>query len=121
MIYIPTLNKLIQNPNENLNKQVKNFLFDNLDKGYVIFITPEDLDNLPEFQNIAKNHKKNYKTGFLYDLLTVIYPDYSKSKKHQIISNKYHLWCTYRQMFNIISDYEAIRDKYLKNRKALCI
>ena len=121
MIYIPSLNKLIQNPNEHLTKEVKNFLFENLDKGYVIFITPEDFDILPETGNVAKNHKKNYKVGFLYDMLTVVYPSYSKSKKHLIISNKYHLWCTYRQLFTIINDYTVNRDKYLKNRKELCI
>lgn len=120
MIYIPSLNKLIQNPDENLTKEVKNFLFNNLDKGYVIFITPEDLDILPETGNIAKIHKKNYKVGFLYDMLTVIY-DYSKTKKHNIISNKFHIWCTYRQLFTILNDYNENRIKYLKNRKLLCI
>ena len=72
-------------------------------------------------KEMIEYHKKNYKVGFLYDMLTVVYPSYSKSKKHLIISNKYHLWCTYRQLFTIINDYTIDRNKYLKNRKTLCI
>lgn len=55
MIYITSLNKLIQNPNEHLTKEVKNFLFENLDKGYVIFITPEDFDILPNWKCCKKS------------------------------------------------------------------
>lgn len=121
MIYIPTLNKLIQHPEESLSKEVKNFLFQNLNKGYVIFITPEDLDFLPEAGNVAKNHKKNYKIGFLYDMMTIIYPESTKTEKHEIISNKFHLWCVYRQFTSLYNEYFINRDKYLKNRKLLCI
>jgi hypothetical protein len=116
MIYLADKDILINNPNQELSIEIKNYLFENLKKGRCVFVIPEDFDQLV---SDAKKHKKNYKVGFLYDLLGVIYFDFGKEKKHEIISEKYHLWFTYRQFKTLIDEYEIDRNKYLLKRNLL--
>lgn len=116
MIYLSDKDILIKNPNEQFDIETKNYLFENLKKGRCLFVVPEDFD---ELISESKKHKKNYKVGFLYDLLGVIYTEYGKEKKHEIISEKYHLWFTYRQFKTLIDEYETNRNKYLLKRNLL--
>lgn len=102
---------------DDLPPSIKNSLRTDMDIGYSIFVIPEDLENSESDQ--AKNHKKSYKVGFLFDCLTVLYPSYGKEKKAEIISEKYHLWFTYRQFKNLLDEYESKREDYLKRRSSL--
>lgn len=112
-------NKLIEKPEQirDLDFETSNIIFSNLDKGRCLFIVPEDFNYLgiPKI----KNHKKNYKVGFLYDALSIVYPDLEKGEKHRIIEDKYHFWFSYRQFKTILDNYEENRRAYIENRKEL--
>lgn len=110
MLYLKELDTTIKNPNDEMSLEVKKYLHENLKKGYCLFVVPSAFDSL---KSNAKKHKKNYKVGFLYDLLTVIYAEMGKEDKHEVIANKYHLWFTYRQFKTLIDEYELNRNKYL--------
>lgn len=119
MIYLEQEKVFIKCPceAEDLTKEILNYLRENLEKGYCVFVTPDDFNEL-EISNVKK-HKKNYKVGFIYDMLTFIYPEYGKEKKHQIIADKYHLWFSYRQFKDVLDEYEQNRKKYIKKRDSL--
>lgn len=110
MLYLNEIKEKIKNPTNELSVEVKNYLHENLKKGFCLFIVPEEFNLL---KSDAKKHKKNYKVGFIYDMLGVIYADMGKEDKHKIISEKYHLWFTYRQFKTLIDEYESNRNKYL--------
>lgn len=114
MIYLHKYDRIITNPAEEIKEvEVKNYLYENLEKGLVVFLIPEDI------LNFGKNIKKNYKVGFLYDILTLTYPSKGKEDKHKIISEKYHLWFTYRQFHNVLDEYSESRAKYILKRSLL--
>jgi len=112
-------NELVKKPEDirNLDKKTSNIIFSNLDKGQCLFVVPEDFNHLKISK--IKNHKRNYKVGFLYDALTVVYPDLDKGDKHKIIQDKYHFWFSYRQFKTILDAYEKDKRSYLENRKDL--
>lgn len=114
MIYVSEHDVFIKNPLEEIsNISVKNNVYKNLEKGLLSFLVPDD------FIDAQKNLKRNYKVGFLYDLLGNIYPSKGKEDKYKIISEKYHLWFTYRQFHNVIEEYEKDRNKYIYKRNIL--
>lgn len=112
MILIKEKAYTVSKPNQKLPLEISNILFEDLEKGHSIFVVPEKFD----FIDDAKNFKKTYKVGFLYDLLTVIYPAYNKTEKFNIIAEKYHFWFTYRQFKNIIDEYLLNREKYITKK-----
>lgn len=109
MILLKESGYLVKSPKQKLPKEISNILSEDLQKGYCIFIVPEKFD----FVDDAKNFKKTYKVGFLYDLLSEIYPAYGKTEKFKIISEKYHFWFTYRQFKNITDEYFENRANFL--------
>lgn len=121
MLLIPNTQFFIKKPEDlkNLSVEIKNFIFENLEKGLIFLIIPEDLFLLEIKSNDSKRHIKNYKNGFLYDCLSEIYPSYSKEEKHRIIKNKYHMFFTYRQFKSVLDEYNENKDAYLKNRNNL--
>lgn len=119
MIYLEKTDQYLRNPEHLksgfLSVEEKNYLYKNLDKGKCIFLIPEDIENAD------KKIKRNYKVGFLFDLLGNVYPGKNQTEKFQIISEKYHFWITHRQFRNILDEYQADRLKYLNKRSLLCI
>ena len=120
MIYISEHNLTIEKPEDinRLSVDVKNTLFSNLEKGRVIIEIPEDFDFLDKKVK-PKWHKNNYKIGFIYDCLTILYPQYGKEKKHQIIRDKFHFDFSYRRFKDLYQYYDDNRNLYLENRKFL--
>ena len=110
MIKILEKELMIKTPTQELSIDVKNYLREHLKNGDCIFKTPVTFDSII-FEK--KKHKKNYKVGFLYDILTVIYPEYGKEMKHSIISVQYDFGFSYRQFKTILDEYEKDRNKYL--------
>ena len=121
MLLIPNTQFFIRKPEElnTLSVEIKNFIFENLEKGLIFLIIPEDLFSLEIESNDLKRHIKNYKNGFLYDCLSIMYPGYSKQEKHEIISNRYHMFFTYRQFKSVLDEYNENKDAYLENRNNL--
>lgn len=121
MLLIPSTQFFIHKPEDlkTLSVEIKNFIFENLEKGLIFLIIPEDLFLLEIKSNDSKRHIKNYKNGFLYDALTIMYPSYSKEEKHKIISNKYHMFFTYRQFKSVLDEYNENKNAYLENRNNL--
>ena len=114
MLYVSEHDTFIKNPLEEIKDiRVKNNLYKNLEKGLISFIIPDDL------LDKKKNTKRNYKVGFLFDIISQIYPSKGKEDKYKIISEKYHLWFTYRQFHNVIEEYEKDRKKYIYKRNIL--
>lgn len=99
-------NKTISTPDQKISQSESQFLYENLIKGTLIFLIPERLEHL------EKNHKRNYKLGFLFELFSRIYPDTTNTKKLEIIADKFHLWFTYRQSMNVLNDYELNKKLY---------
>ena len=55
MIYLYKYDRVITNPAEEIKEvEVKNYLYENLEKGLVVFLIPEDI------LGFGKNIKKNY-------------------------------------------------------------
>ncbi len=121
MLLIPRTQFFINQPEElkDLPAEIGNFIFENLDKGLLFLVIPENLFCLDIKSNDIKRHIKNYKNGFLYDALTIMYPSYSKEDKHGIISNKYHMFFTYRQFKSLLDEYNENKNAYLKNHNNL--
>ena len=93
----------------------KNAMYARLEKGTILFLVPKDF---PEDKN-PKHLKNVYKVGFIYDCLTIMYPDYGKEKKHSIISNEYHFDLSYRRFKTILDDYERQRESFINARHLL--
>lgn len=107
MIILQQFDYVVENPNQEIkDAKIKKFIYDNLEKGLVIFSLPEKISVLD------KNLKRNYKVGFLFDFISNVYPLKSKEEKYQIISDKFFLWFTYRQFHNVNEEYARDRDKY---------
>lgn len=119
MIYLEKFNITIKVPEDinTLEVSVKNYLYEKLAKGLVLFLIPEDLENT-DFPD-EKKIKKNYKVGFLNEALKIVYPLKNNNDVCNVISEKFHLWFTYRQYFTIIKQYEKDRKKYLFQRNLL--
>ena len=119
MIYLPIQDLTIKNPEDlkDLPANIRNYIYDNLDKGLLLFLIPDDLEN--RYHTNEKKIKKNYKFGFLYDMIKATYPQKTKGDIHKIIDEKYHGWVTYRQFYSIIGEYENNRKKYLLQRDFL--
>jgi hypothetical protein len=119
MIYLPIQDVTIKNPVDVkcLPAVTRNYIYDNLDKGLMLFLIPDDLENTYHIDE--KKFKNNYKVGFLYDLILLIYPQKTKSEAHEIIDKKFHCWITYRQFYTIINDYSKDRKKYILQRNFL--
>lgn len=116
MLYLKERKLLIKSPSEinGLDVELKNQLYEDLKKGHVLFEFPFD------FTFVANtNHWKNYKVGFLYDCLTLIYPDMGKTGKWEVISNMYHLFFTYRRFKDVLDEYNIRKREYLGDRKLL--
>jgi hypothetical protein len=106
MILVKELKTLIYDYKQALaSPELKSFFYKNLDKGHCIFLIPERF-------NENNQMKKSYKIGFIFELLTVIYPSYGKEKKHKIIDENYHLFVNYRQFKNLLDNYEKSRKQY---------
>lgn len=110
MIFIKEKKYTITNPKQKLSKEINNILFKDLCTGQIIFFIPDQFDVIED----SKNQKKAYKVGFLFDMLTEIYPTYDKTEKFKIIADRYHFWFTYRQFKNILDQYELNKKSYFK-------
>ena len=119
MLYLYESKTFVKNPDEidKLSPSIKEDLYKKLDQGLVLFVMPDEYSNTG--YSSEKKHKKNYKVGFLYDALLRIYPRMNKMEAHSIISEKYHLWITYRQFFTHVNEYEKAKPKYLIKPKML--
>lgn len=99
---------------QNLNKETKNEIYNDLEKGHCIFVSSSYLKkHFDKSEQERKSARKTYKVGFLYDLLTEVYPDKNKTEKQKIISEKYGLEITYRQFKTILDKYEEDKSKYI--------
>ena len=107
MIFIKEKDFLLKTPTEVTTKDISNILVKDLEIGHCIFVMPNIFDGFDK----PKNIKNAYKVGFLFDLLTEIYPTYDKTAKYNIISDKYHFSFTYRQFKNILDEYELYKTK----------
>lgn len=118
MLLIPSTTFFIRQPEDlsGLSVDLKNYIHENLKKGLIFLIIPEDLFLLDMKSNDSKKHIKNYKIGFLYDALTIMYPLDKKEEKYKIISDKYHLFFTYRQFKSLLDQYNENKNAYLTNR-----
>lgn len=110
-------NILIKHPKEieTLDVETKNILYSLLNRGLVVFVFPEDFKNL----NISSSHRFTYKIGFLYDVISLIYPDLGKTDKYEIVSEYYHFFFTYRRFKDKLDEYNSTKKKYLENRSLL--
>jgi hypothetical protein len=106
----------ISDPSEinNLNVATRNYLFEKLKLGLILFVVPEDF---PEQQ--SKKHKNNYKIGFIYECLSIVYPDLNKTEKYEIISEKYHYFFTYRRFKDIYDEFSKSKTSYIQKRSLL--
>ena len=119
MIYIKFHSK-IENPEgiKSLPILLQNDLRENFEKGLFLVLVPNDFHGAGTGVNLKK-HKNVYKIGFIYDCLTILYPEYGKEKKQEIISEAYHFSFTYRQFKSLYDIYDKNREKYIKNRGVL--
>ena len=81
-----------------------------LNRGLVLFQFPTDFETM----NISSTHRFAYKVGFLYDCLSILYPDISKTSKYEIISVHYHFFFTYRRFKDKLDEYNNSKKKYLE-------
>ena len=118
MLLIPDTNILIKKPEDvnDLPVSIKNYLYANMEKGLVFFIIPPDFGLIEDRNAVLKKHIKNYKIGFIYDVLTILYPSKGKEQKYDIISDCFHLFITYRQFKSLYDEYNSSRKKYLEKR-----
>ena len=121
MLLIPSTTFFIKQPGDlnGLSVDLKNYIYENLKKGLIFLIIPDDLFLLDIKSNDSKKHIKNYKIGFLFDALTIMYPHDKKEEKYKVISDTYHLFFTYRQFKSLLDQYNENKDAYLKNRNNL--
>lgn len=99
---------------ENLSVIDRNYLFENLKLGLILFNVPEDFPLVE-----SKKHKNNYKVGFIFECLSVVYPDLNKTEKFEIISEKYHYFFTYRRFKDIYDEFSKSKSSYIQNRHLL--
>lgn len=120
MLLIPDTNIFIKKPAEitSLPVPLKNYLFENLKKGHIFFVIPSDFKAIAE-DTICKKHKKAYRLGFIFEALKLTYPDMNKFDKYEILSEQYHVFCTYRQFKNILDLYEENKETYFETRNNL--
>ena len=103
MIIVTHLNLELKNPSDydSLDIDQKNYIFDYLDDGKLLFVAPEHISE--------KNALFAYKVGFLNELLSIVYGDkYVNHEKHKIISNKYYMFNTYRTYSSQIKLYQEL-------------
>lgn len=114
MIFIKNEEVYIKRPSdaEQLLTSIKNALRKDLEKGHSIFEVPARFDDPDVERKDQKSNKQIYKIGFLFDLMGIIYPEYGKEKKFEIIMEKYHFWLSYRQFKTLLDIYEGNREKY---------
>lgn len=112
MILIKEKDLLIKSADQKLTKEITKMLYEDLNKGHSIIVIPARFDGVEN----EKIHKKTYKVGFLFEMLSEIYPNINKTEKYNIISEKYHFWITYRQFVNIILDFNQNKSMYLKGK-----
>lgn len=98
-----------------LDVENKNFLYSLLNRGLVLFVFPDEFRDM----NISSSNRFTYKIGFIYDALSIVYPDISKTAKYEIISEYYHFFFTYRRFKDKLDEYNASKKKYLLNRNLL--
>lgn len=109
--------EVIKKPEDvtSLSVDLRNDLYLKLNRGLVIFVFPDDFQAM----NISSSHRFNYKIGFIHDLLSLVYPDMSKTSKYEIISIYYHFFFTYRRYKDKLDEYNDSKKKYLENRALL--
>lgn len=90
---------------KNLNVDQKNYIYDFLDEGKLLFVVPPELEDEKD-----KNVLFSYKTGFLNDLLNVVYGEkyIVNQRKYEIISKKYYMFYTYRTYSTQINLYQKL-------------
>lgn len=117
MLFLIKYNILINDPKQidYLEVEQKNYLYSMLNRGLVLFQYPTEFESM----NISSTHRFAYKVGFLYDCLTILYPDVSKTNKYQIISVYYHFFFTYRRFKDKLDEYNVSRKFYLGNLNKL--
>jgi len=110
MIYVDFQDVFIKDSKEydTLQKNIKLWLREYLDKGMMIFKMPEDLSEL------SKEDKKAYKTGFLYEIMIIVYPEYTKTYIADVISEQYHMWFTYRQFSTFLNIFDEKREQFIQ-------
>jgi len=104
MIVLEQFKKTIDTPEGfNLLKRVeKDYVYDRLYKGLLVFVMPDRYDSEED-----KNILNAYKTGFLNELLTVVYgEEYTTKKRYDILNKKFSMFFTYRTFFNHLNFYE---------------
>lgn len=79
---------------EGFDVRLKNYLYSELDKGNCII-------KIPEFVERGTISQKAYKVGFLFDLLSVVYPNYTNVRKYLIIDQEYHLFLSHKRLLDL--------------------
>ena len=108
MIYLKEEDVYIKDPNgqfDELLTEIKNYLRENMKNGLVLVVIPEHITD--------KNRKREYKAGFLFELLSLVYPENTKTQNLEIISDKFHMFCGYRQFNNLLGPYEQKRIDFI--------
>lgn len=108
MIYIDFEDKYIDTPNnyDSLDVNVKLWLREYLDKGMLIFKIPDRL------VGFSKEDKKAYKIGWLYEMMSKVYPEYTKTYIAERISEQFQMWFSYRQFSTLLHVYEKKREEF---------
>ena len=109
MIYIDFEDDYIDSPDDydKLKQNEKLWLREYLDKGMLIFKVP---DRLASF---SKEDKKAYKVGYLYEMMLVVYPEYTKTYIAERISEQFQMWFSYRQFSTLLHVYEKKREEFI--------
>ena len=102
MIYVDFNDSYIEAPKEYeaLNRDIKLWLREYLDKSMLIFKIP---DRMAKF---SKEDKKAYKVGWLYQIMLSVYPEYTKTYIAERISEQFQMWISYRQFATLLHVYE---------------
>jgi hypothetical protein len=69
-----------------------------------LFLLKDVQVKIPEYL-ISNKDKKIYKTGFLYEMYLLVYPEALKKDLIKLISDKYQLFVDERQCQNLIHEY----------------
>ena len=102
---------------EKMDPYIKNGVYKRLEKGFILFLVPEDF---PLAKSKNPKHLRNvYKVGFIFQCLSIMYPEYDKTKKFKIISKKYHFDFSYRRFITLLNTFEQDKKKFIKKRSSL--